>query len=117
MVLFPPTPSSCLFFSYGDAGKRCTLTVSNELPAKRPDSRNKSTLNYEYSFDTPETGPLKKFVPWSEFRPFYRGKEVDDAKPLETERVRRWSFMMRSFFDKQEGDFSLKLRRVCSYQN
>jgi len=91
------------------------LTVSNELPDKRPDGRDKSTLIYEYSFDTPETGPLKKFIPWTEFRPFYRGKEVTDAKPLDTGCVRRWSFMMRSFFDKQVGEFSLKVRCVCVY--
>jgi Complex I intermediate-associated protein 30 (CIA30) len=91
--------------------------VSNELPGKRPDERNKSTVTYEYSFDTPENGPLKKFVPWSEFRPFYRGKEVDDAKPLDTERILRWGFMMRSFFDTQAGEFSLKIRCVCSYRN
>jgi len=39
------------------SGKQYTLTVSNELPQKRPDGRDVSTVLYEYSFNTRKPVP------------------------------------------------------------
>jgi hypothetical protein len=37
------------------------------------------------------------YVPWSELKPFYRGKPKDDAKDLDLKNVRRFSLMMRRY--------------------
>jgi len=58
---------------------------------------------------------MKKFIPWKEFKAFYRGKEKDHAEPLDTASIRQWSFMTRSFFGRQGGGFSLKIRYVCAF--
>lgn len=94
--------------------KRYTLTVSNEIAEKRHDGRDSSTILYEYSFDT-QTGPMKKYVEWKEFMPMYRGRLKDDAVKLDIGNIRRWSFMIRSFFA-QHGEFSMSIRCVCAYQ-
>lgn len=50
-------------------------------------------------------------IEWSEFKPHYRGREIprDDErwKPLDTEGIFEISFMCRSGFGKQEGDFGI----------
>lgn len=74
------------------------------------DGREQSTISYEYDFSA--AGNYSVFVPWSELKPTYRGKEKNDAPPLNTKSVKRWSFMMRSFFGTQEGDFSVEIRSV-----
>lgn len=98
-----------------DEGKRYTLTISNEIADKRPDGRDASTLLYEYSFDT-SNGRHGRYVEWNEFQPMYRGKPQKDAAPLNPADIRRWSFMIRSFFDQQHGEFSLSIRSVSAYQ-
>lgn len=74
------------------------------------DGREQSTISYEYDFSA--AGNSSIFVPWSELKPTYRGKEKSDAAPLNTKSVKRWSFMMRSFFGDQEGDFSVEIKSV-----
>ncbi|GAA6061492.1 hypothetical protein JCM10212_000196 [Sporobolomyces blumeae] len=46
---------------------------------------------------------------WDEFRPTYRGRPQDDAKPLDTEAIYELSFMCRSSFGLQAGPFSLTI--------
>lgn len=50
-------------------------------------------------------------IGWSEFKPHYRGREIprDDErwKPLDTEGIYEISFMCRSGFGKQQGDFGI----------
>lgn len=75
-----------------------------------PDGREQSTISYEYDFSA--AGNYSVFVPWSELKPTYRGREKDDAPPLNTKHIKRWSFMMRSFFGGQEGDFSVEIKSV-----
>jgi hypothetical protein len=130
----PPYPHSLWAYSFsffqgmvqgcslteGGVGKRYTLTVSNEIATKRPDGRDFSTLVYEYSFDTPHTGDrsMQKYVEWKDFEPMYRGRKPDDDVPgLDISRIRRWSIMVRSFFEVQEGEFRLGLRCVCGYSD
>lgn len=74
------------------------------------DGREQSTISYEYDFSA--AGNYSVFVPWSELKPTYRGKEKNDAPPLNTKDIKRWSFMMRSFFGGQEGDFSVEIKSV-----
>ena len=86
-----------------------TLTVSNEIAEKRPDGRNKSTVLYEYSFMTMNGVGLSVKIGWDQFKPMYRGKPKEYAPKLDISKIRRWSFMIRSFFDTQCGDFSLEI--------
>jgi Complex I intermediate-associated protein 30 (CIA30) len=130
-ILYPhgtfPTPKASLstslkamvfFFKTAvDAiGKQYTLTVSNEIAEKRPDGRDASTIVYEYSFETISAEPMRKYAQWNEFKPMYRGKPNEGAPELDLSRIRRWSFMIRSFFDKQRGDFNIGIRRISAVQ-
>lgn len=92
-------------------GKRYTLNLKTVIPEKMQDGRDASTVEYAYSFVAP-TSSVKMFATWDEFKPFYRGKPRDNAEPLDTSRILRWSIMMRSFFETQSGPFSLTLRSI-----
>ena len=110
MVYFP---GACFF----DAKGKCyTLTVSNEVAEKRPDGRDKSTMLYEYSFMTYNGIGASLKIGWDEFKPMYRGKPKEDAPKLDISKIRRWSFMIRSFFDFQHGDFNLKISSLGGYR-
>lgn len=93
-----------------DNGKRYTFVLKDEILPLMDDGREQSTISYEYDFSA--AGNYSVFVPWSELKPTYRGKEKDDAPPLNAKSVKRWSFMMRSFFGTQEGDFSVEIKSV-----
>lgn len=93
-----------------DDGKRYTFILKDEILPPMDDGREQSTISYEYDFSA--TGNYSVFVPWSELKPTYRGKEKNDASPLNTKSVKRWSFMMRSFFGDQDGDFSVEIKSV-----
>jgi hypothetical protein len=74
------------------------------------DGREQSTISYEYDFSSSSKKEL--FVPWRAMKPTYRGKEKNDASPLNTKSVKRFSLMMRSFFGSQEGDFDLTINSI-----
>lgn len=101
-------------------GKRYTLNVKTVLPHKMDNGRDASTIEYAFSFTADATGDTtrrrrtssKIFAKWSEFEPFYRGKPVEGAEPLDPAKIRRWSLMMRSFFEQQSGPFSLTLYSI-----
>lgn len=93
-----------------DDGKLYTFVLKDEILPLMDDGREQSTVSYEYDFSA--AGSCSVFIPWSELKPTYRGKEKDDAPPLNTKSVKRWSFMMRSFFGSQEGDFSVEIKSV-----
>ncbi|CAO1617919.1 unnamed protein product [Parajaminaea phylloscopi] len=81
-------------------------------PKKRPDGRQQSSLVYEWDF-TPaapaaQTSNLVTVQSkWSDFRPKYRGRPQPDAPPLNPAEIKTWSFMARSDFGEQSGDFDL----------
>ncbi|MCJ1438831.1 hypothetical protein MMC27_008221 [Xylographa pallens] len=97
-----------------------TLIVKDEVPqSKRSDGREISSVNWEYDFKIAESGvgsgqTVKVWVPWSGFKATYRGREKKDAKPLKKAEIRRFSLMMRSFFEKQEGYFELVLASISA---
>ncbi|KAJ4986936.1 complex I intermediate-associated protein 30 [Stagonosporopsis vannaccii] len=93
-----------------DDGKRYTFILKDEILPPMADGREQSTVSYEYDFSA--AGNYSVFIPWSELKPTYRGKEKSDAPPLNTKGIKRWSFMMRSFFGGQEGDFSVEINSV-----
>jgi hypothetical protein len=103
--------------------KKYTLILKDEILEKRPDGREQSTVSWEYDFAGPDSSrDSKKFgtdghgyvhyVPWSEFKPTYRGKPKSDAKPLDLASIKRISIMMRSFFGEQEGPFRLRIESI-----
>ena len=96
-------------------GKRYTLTVSNDISGKGPDGRDESSVLYEYNFGASHGGMRKKIL-WYEFKPVYRGKPKEDAPELDLAKIRRWSFMIRSFFDEQDGEFDLSIRSIFAYK-
>lgn len=99
-----------LSLAHGD-GKKYTLNIKTVLPDKMDNGRDASTVEYAFSFIAPNE-PTKIFAKWEDFKPFYRGKPVEDAKPLDTSSILRWSLMMRSFFEQQQGPFSVTIRSI-----
>ncbi|CCG82602.1 CIA30 family protein [Taphrina deformans PYCC 5710] len=99
-----------LDLAHGD-GKKYTLNIKTVLPDKMDNGRDASTVEYAFSFVAPNE-PCRIFAKWEDFKPFYRGKPVEDAKPLDTSSILRWSLMMRSFFEQQQGPFSVTIRSI-----
>jgi hypothetical protein len=113
-------------------GKKYTLILKDELLPKSPNGREQSTVSWEYDFKGDNDGG-KVFVHWNELKPTYRGREKEDAKPLDLKHVKRLSLMMRryvgfflsvrrssadifSFFGSQEGDFSLVITAISLFR-
>ncbi|KAI3320226.1 CIA30-domain-containing protein [Xylariaceae sp. AK1471] len=92
-------------------GKKYTFIVKDEILPKRPDSREQSSVSWEYDFIGNESGIV---IRWKDLKPTYRGKPKPDAKPLDLASVRRISIMMRSFFGQQEGSFDLELQHIAA---
>ncbi|KAG6363834.1 hypothetical protein INS49_008937 [Diaporthe citri] len=108
--------------------RRYTLTLKDEVLPRRPDGRDQSSVSWEYDFvvgagkgSTSAAGDgggskadsTRVVIPFGEFKPTYRGKPKPDAEPLDLKNVRRMTFMMRSFFGDQEGDFSIVFNSVA----
>ncbi|KZL64708.1 complex i intermediate-associated protein 30 [Colletotrichum incanum] len=94
--------------------KKYTLTIKDEILPPREDGRDQSTISWEYDFVS-EAGEIK--IPWDNLKPTYRGRPKTDAKPLDVSNIKRISFMMRSFFGTQEGDFSLTIAHMAAFSN
>lgn len=75
-------------------GKRYTISLTDEIPERRPDGREQSALVWEYDFCTREIGH-KVHVPWRKLKPTYRGKPVEHARPLDLSHIRRFRIMIR----------------------
>jgi len=75
-------------------GKRYVVALKDDVPARRPDGRERSTTSWELAFAGPRGGGTV-VLPFSAFEPTYRGRPEPDAEPLDLARVRRISFMMR----------------------
>ncbi|EPY51910.1 CIA30 family protein [Schizosaccharomyces cryophilus OY26] len=77
------------------------------------DEHERSTLSYEYDFCPGFSKEDQSiYMPFSEFQPTFRGRPVEGAPPLDTSQIVQFSFMIRSFFDSQSGDFELLLKSV-----
>ncbi|OWP04856.1 CIA30 family protein [Marssonina coronariae] len=94
--------------------KQYTLTLKDELLPRSPNGREQSTISWEHDFKVDSDGG-KVLICWDDFKATYRGREKKDTKPLDLQHVKRISFMMRSFFGTQEGDFSLSIVSVSAF--
>ncbi|KAM3086899.1 hypothetical protein ACMFMF_000833 [Clarireedia jacksonii] len=93
--------------------KKYTFIIKDELLPRSPNGREQSTISWEYDFQGP-AGHNVIFVKWDDLKPTYRGREKEDAKPLDLKNIKRFSIMMRSFFGTQEGDFSLPILSISA---
>lgn len=94
-----------------------TIRTAPPKEPKLPPQPEASVISYEVSFARPSSSNFEHQkatqvdLAWSDFKPHYRGREVprDDEKwkPLNTEAIYEVSFMCRSGFGKQEGDFGV----------
>jgi len=75
--------------------KRYTFILKDEILPHRPDGREQSGVSYEYEFHAKQGGGSVVRIPWGELKATYRGREKEDAEPLDLKRVRRVSLMMR----------------------
>ncbi|OTA03741.1 hypothetical protein A9Z42_0042230 [Trichoderma parareesei] len=79
--------------------KRYALTLKDEIPPRRDDGRQEAGISWEAVFKVPQEGSqydLKKvYLPWSAFKPTYRGRPKPDAKPLDLKHIKRVGLMMR----------------------
>jgi hypothetical protein len=103
-----------------------TITLKTTQPTyypppgqpKPPKTPEPAVLSYEYSFDTSSSSsglkkpsPISIELPFGDFVPTYRGREVKKDnpiyRPLQTETIYEFSLMCRSGFGEQEGEFEL----------
>ncbi|TDZ24732.1 Uncharacterized protein Cob_v002176 [Colletotrichum orbiculare MAFF 240422] len=108
--------NSSLWTDSDDRKRRHTPFGSHrdEILPLRDDGRDQSTTSWEYDFVC-DSGDVH--VLWDELMPTYRGKPKPGAKPLDRSSIKRISFMMRSFFGEQEGDFRLTIAHVAAVGN
>lgn len=98
--------------------KNYTVTLKDEVLPRGPDGRDQSTVSWEYDFvvaadaAAADAGCHLVAIPFSDFRPTYRGRPKTDADPLDLKNIKRFSFMMRSFFGEQQGNFSIVFNSV-----
>ncbi|KAG5997088.1 hypothetical protein E4U43_002737 [Claviceps pusilla] len=95
-------------------GKRYALTLKDALVPPSPDGKEQSSLSWEAQFVAEKPGDVK--LPWSQFQPTNRGREVE-APPLNLKDIKRVGLMMRSFFGQQDGDFQLHLFSIAAYKH
>ncbi|KAF3918137.1 hypothetical protein ABW21_db0204110 [Orbilia brochopaga] len=58
--------------------------------------------------------PIVIFIPWANFKPYYRGRKNSDAPPLKTTEIQCFSIMCRSMFGSQFGDFSITIKFISA---
>lgn len=105
-----------------------TIRTKPPKEPKLPPQPEPAVLTYEAPFPRPQhsshlTGKAEKKqvdIEWSDFRPHYRGREVPRSdpkwKPLDTEGIYELSFMCRSGFGKQKGDFGVIINGVSGLE-
>ncbi|KAF7172138.1 hypothetical protein CNMCM5623_004392 [Aspergillus felis] len=99
----------------GFDGKVYTLTLKDKLLPKRPDGREQSTISWEYNLQPADKANVR--VRWEDLRATYRGREIEDAEPLDLKNVKQITIMIRSFFGTQEGDFSLDIASIAAFRS
>ncbi|GAA5878663.1 hypothetical protein JCM3774_000443 [Rhodotorula dairenensis] len=110
---------------------KLVLALKEEKPSRRPDGRRESVTVYQYTIDLndyrddleddrdvsdvekgvvadaeKQTTSVTVLARWDQFKPTYRGRPKEDADPLNPEQIYELSFMCRSNFGEQAGEFS-----------
>lgn len=104
-----------------------TFIVKDEVLPPSEGGREQAGISWEYDFRVGkvgggsedgegnggnEDGGKMAWIPWSEFKATYRGREKKDAPPLDLSGVKRFSLMMRRYVL-----FDLFLRKVLESES
>jgi hypothetical protein len=121
----PPTPSdnSLSQSKHTIHGERIfTIVLKDSIQRGEPDAGKE--ISWEWNFKPSPPKPRSKgdltadefksekfHAKWSDFKPFYRGREDHDEKGhVHVKDIKRFNIMIRSFFQKQQdGPFSLAI--------
>lgn len=76
-------------------GKRYALTLKDDLVPPSSDGREQSSVSWEAQFVAEKPGDVK--LPWDQFKATYRGREKEDAAPLNLKDIKRVGLMMRRY--------------------
>ena len=68
---------------------------------------------YRYRFQTKADQWMTVEIPFSEFVPVFRGRELNDVGPVEPERIQQIGFLVS---DKQAGPFKLEVDWIKAHQ-
>ena len=88
----------------GDS-KRYTFILKDELLPRNPENdREQASLSYEFDFYVNDAlrssgGDSFVFIPWKALKATYRGREREDATPIDLSHVKRVSIMNRRQVD------------------
>ncbi|CCX29925.1 complex I intermediate-associated protein 30-domain-containing protein [Pyronema domesticum] len=98
--------------------KTYSIILKNDVPDDKTESKERSTISYEYHFSHHNKQPATVLARFEDFTPFYRGKLARDAPPLDLKNVKRLSIMCRSFFGRleQEGEFRIEFKGFDTYR-
>ncbi|KAJ3329061.1 hypothetical protein HDU76_008725 [Blyttiomyces sp. JEL0837] len=97
-------------------GKTYSLNVKNTAEKRRPDDRVEASIEYKYIFNATQDS-FAALAPFTKFNPYYRGRPVSDAPPLDPSNVYAISIMMQSYFDQQKGPFELVIQSISAYSD
>ncbi len=86
-------------------GKRYKLSLKTE---DRLDG-----VVYQQSFETFEDRWKKIYLPFCDFKPGFRGRLLENAKPLNPSEIRTFGFVIA---EKQDGVFQLNIDWIKAYQ-
>ncbi|QSZ29740.1 hypothetical protein DSL72_004257 [Monilinia vaccinii-corymbosi] len=93
--------------------KQYTFTIKDQVLPPAANGGEQSTVSWEVEFQGP-ADHSEVFVKWADLKPTYRGREQKDATPLDLGNIKRFHIMMRSFFGRQEGEFSLDINSISA---
>lgn len=68
-----------------------TIILKDTIHTNRPGEQERG-INWEYDFRA-RSG--KVFIKWDEFKPTFRGRPVEDTRPLDLKAIKRFSIMAR----------------------
>ncbi|SCZ96411.1 BZ3500_MvSof-1268-A1-R1_Chr8-2g10176 [Microbotryum saponariae] len=95
------------------------LTLKSSPPVTRPDGRMEAGISYEYAFKTDDFDGKEKQIQmeWDGFIATYRGRADKNFAKLDPNKLYELSFMCRSNFGEQAGDFELKILELAALRN
>ena len=70
-------------------------------------------INYQTDFTAPKDAWKEIRLPFSAFKPTYRGQILTDRPALDPAKIRTVGFLVS---DKQEGQFTLEIKRIKAYK-
>jgi hypothetical protein len=77
-------------------GKNYTIVVKDMPLERRPDGRLASTVSWEYGFHCNNAkGSGRTILHFTDFKPFFRGKPIEDAPDLKWNNIKSMSVMCR----------------------